>query len=214
MGTELQIKLHKVKGDLLSITEVKEALVMQLDESQCENESLSGELREINKKLDALQSENETLTVELSETWEKLGELQNENEAKSKKESEALLSKIDSLQHEKETVESNLTGENKKLLRTLRETKKSFEVAANQTAILEKQKEELEKKLSQELLETKGDHSDTILRLKAHIEDTEMALDNVKNDKDARGPVFGTRPDKHAHVTQVSDVVRREEQVD
>lgn len=198
-------RLEETETRLSSIEKAKGVMGQKLVELQCKNELLSNEVRESNKNLVEMQSNNRSLAVELSETDKKLSKSQIEEQAlrkhrdqmqnkkesvvvanlinSSKEQSGAFQNKIINLQNKIETVESNLTDENKKLQQSLCETKKSLEIASNQTAILEMQKAELEKKLTQELFETKGAYSATVSRLRGHIDDTEMALGNVKNDK-------------------------------
>lgn len=112
------------------------------------------------------------------------------NLSSSRYEKDEVTKKLDQLEVEYQSLETELSQskivllESKKSLETLEdsltESKKSLEIVSNQKAAVESQKSELEEKLTLELVEAKGAHSENVAKIQSRLHDTVSTVSVIR----------------------------------
>ena len=171
-------RLRESERTLVMVANEKDELSAAKDKHTKSISQLQAQLQEAESMKDALDQQLAELENENQSLSNKSSVLEQSN-AETKKSLEAIENEASRQKAEWMEEKTKLIEEKNKLKERIHESETTLVMVANQKTSLEKEKTDLERKLSSELIATEGKHSKKIAELQSRLEDT-VSSKNLK----------------------------------
>lgn len=171
-------RLRESERTLVMVANEKDELSAAKDKHTKSISQLQAQLQEAESMKDALDQQLAELENENQSLSNKSSVLEQSN-AETKKSLEAIENEASRQKAEWMEEKTKLIEEKNKLKERIHESETTLVMVANQKTSLEKEKTDLERKLSSELIATEGKHSKKIAELQRRLEDTVSAEKKV-----------------------------------